>query len=42
VAPSVALPGGGTPTPEAATEGRVTGVLGTVPGFAPLTLSREG
>lgn len=36
VAPRVALPGGGAPRREDATEGRVTGVLGTVPGFAPL------
>jgi len=41
VAPSVVLPGGEVPAREAATEGRVTGVLGTLPGFAPLTLSRE-
>jgi 2-amino-4-hydroxy-6-hydroxymethyldihydropteridine diphosphokinase len=37
VAPSVVLPGGEAPRRDRATEGRVTGLLGTVPGFAPLT-----
>lgn len=39
VAPCVALPDGRAPRRDKATEGSVTGVLGVLPGFAPLTPS---